>query len=99
MGIHKQHRTYRFPQEELTMLGRIQSALSLFAEDESSTLRFCVRLVHALLFTPMTVRDLFETMQRLHCPTLCHAQIPIEFPPAPAAVPFRPQLWREKGQS
>jgi hypothetical protein len=96
MGVHKKHRTYRFPEEELSMLAKIQAAISLFVEDESSTLRFCVRLVHALLFTPMTVRDVFDMIQRLHCPTLCHAQLSIDFPQPAAVASFRPNIWREK---
>lgn len=98
MGIHKKHRTYRFPEETLTMLAKIQSAFSLFAEDESSTLRICVRIVYALLFTPMTVLDVFDAIQRLRCPTLCHTQLSIEFPPVENVVSFRPKLWFAKGQ-
>jgi hypothetical protein len=80
MGVHKQHVTFRFAETTLKELDEIQRTLSPFAEDRSSTLRIIVKLMYALLFTPMTIKDLVHVLQRLQSDTSSHSQLWIQFP-------------------
>jgi hypothetical protein len=66
MGLEKRCTTFRLSEETLEELEQIQRAFFPFAEDRSSTLRITVRLVFALIFTPMTMADLMWVLQRLH---------------------------------
>jgi hypothetical protein len=99
MGETKQHLTFRFSEDTLKQLAELQDAFWPFAEDRASTLRIIVQLVYALLFTPATLRDLLAVLQRLHCSTLSHTQLTIDFPPACPPVPFRPKLWQQGGHA
>lgn len=89
MGLTKTHHTFRFSEETLMQIDAIKSALSPFAEDRSSTLRIIVQVVYALIFTPATLADALDAMQRLHGHTLSYnGQMAFHF----EGQGFRPRL-------
>lgn len=82
MGETKRHVTFRLAEDDLVKIDRIQQALHPFAEDRTSTLRVIIKIVWSLIFTPGTLADLVEVLQRLRSHTLAHKQLEIRFPAA-----------------
>ena len=93
MGIHRKTVAYRT--DELTSQQHecIRTALPWLLEDHTSVIKFCARIVYALLFTSVSVQDIRELLQGLHRMTLygaCDArQYDLPFSPAAHGIPFR----------
>jgi hypothetical protein len=70
MGIHRKTVAYRTDEETSIQHERIRTAIPWLLGDHTSVIKFCARLVYALLFTPITVQDVTEFLQGLRRMTL-----------------------------
>lgn len=97
MGMEKKPTSFRLSAETLVQIDNIKQAFHPFCEDRSSTLRLIVNIVYAIIFTPTTLRDVVEVMQRVHRVTSCDevardvTQLLIHFP-AHDGYSFRPKI-------
>lgn len=66
------HRTVAYRTDEETSMQHecIRLALPWLLADHTSVIKFCARMVYALLFTAVTVQDVRELLQGLHRMTL-----------------------------
>lgn len=71
MGIHRKTVAYRTDEQTSLQHECIRMALPWLLEDHTSVIKFCARIVYALLFTTVTVQDIRELLQALHRMTLC----------------------------
>lgn len=79
MGEYKKPCTLRLCSETEKMLDRLQEAFTPFVEDRSSTVRLLIRILFALVFTPVTLRDVLSICQRIQEHTLPYRQLKFEF--------------------
>jgi hypothetical protein len=67
MGIWRRARSFKFSEEESAMLLRVHEALTPMHETESQTIRWCVRMMHFLIFTRGMLAELAGMLQGIHC--------------------------------
>jgi hypothetical protein len=87
--------TFRLGDDDLSKIDKIQQALSPFTEDRTSTLRVIIRIVWALIFTPGTLKEVVQVLQRLQSRTSEHGQMAIHFPPHADNPTFFPKIHQE----
>jgi hypothetical protein len=95
MGEEKKATSFRLSEETLRQIDHIKQAFHPFCEDRSSTLRLIVNIMYAIIFTPTTLRDVVDVLQRVHRTTsndnVVHKQLHLVFgEPAPT---FFPRIW------
>jgi len=83
MGEHRKTVAYRTDEETRVQHERIRAALPWLLEDHTSVIKFCVRIVYSLLFTPVSVQDVRDLLQGLRCITLQCQSGPTQY-----ALPF-----------
>ena len=85
MGEHSKPFTLRIDAATREQLIRLQAAFGPFCDDLSSAVRIAIRTSHALIFTPMKLRDVLAALQRIQGVTLQDAaQLEFDFPVATA---------------
>jgi hypothetical protein len=94
MGLARRTVAYRTDEQTTLQHESIRMALPWLLEDHTSVIKFCARIVYALLFTSITVQDVRELLQGLRRITLCGAgdalQYALPFPQP--GMPFRGRI-------
>lgn len=95
MGVHRKTVAYRTDEQTSLQHECIRRALPWLLEDHTSVIKFCARIVYALLFNTATVQDVRDLLQGLHRMTLqsgCDAlQYALPFPSS-AKMQFRVRI-------
>ena len=86
MGIHRKTVAYRTDDETRFQHERIRMAFPWLLDDHTSVIKFCARVVFALLFTPVTVQNVQDLLQGLRCMTLQSETDARQY-----SLPFRPE--------
>jgi hypothetical protein len=73
VGEHRKTVAYRTDEETRMQHESIRLALPWLLDDHTSVIKFCARVVYALLFTSVTVQDVRDLLQGLRCMTLQNA--------------------------
>lgn len=72
MGIAAKTIAFRFDEQDRRRLQEIQDAFAPFLRTSSHVVRFCLELVHSLIFGQGTLLQVSEALQRLLGNTLQH---------------------------
>ncbi len=79
VGEHKKPFTLRIDPDTKQQLVNLQDAFWPFCDDLSSAIRIAIRTSHALIFTPLKLREVFSRLQRIQGVTLQDAAHQLEF--------------------
>ena len=91
MGEHSKPFTLRIDADTKEQLVNLQGAFWPFCDDLSSAVRIAIRTSHALIFTPLKLREVFARLQRIQGVTLQDAaQLELNFDAHTHAAPKKP---------
>jgi hypothetical protein len=96
MGLPRRTVAYRTDEQTRLHHECIRTALPWLLEDHTSVIKFCARIVYALLFTSVTVQDVRDLLQGLHRMTLQGEleTTQYELPFAPVGMALRVRIGR-----
>jgi hypothetical protein len=70
MGIHRKTVAYRTDDETSFWHEAVRTGVPWLCKDHTAIIKFCARIAYLVLCTPVTVNDIRELFQRLHCMAL-----------------------------